>query len=80
MGSYLEEYAENNPISPFDLAFRYIYANQPDKAMDCIEKGFEIHDPGMIYIATKMLNLDPLFKNPRFIAICEKMNLPLPKN
>jgi hypothetical protein len=42
--------------------------------MDCIENGFEIHDPGMIYIATKMLNLDPLFKNPRFFAICEVLN------
>jgi len=76
---HLEEFAQNNPISPIDMAYRYITANQPDKAMDCIEKGFEIHDPVMIYIATKMCNLDPLFKNPRFIAICEKMNLPLPK-
>ena len=74
---HLEEYAQNNPISPVDMAYRYIIANQPDKAMDCIEKGFEIHDPAVIYIATKMLNLDQLFKNPRFIAICEKMNLPL---
>jgi len=48
--------------------------------MDYIEKGFEIHDPAMTYIATKICNLDPLFKNPRFIAICEKMNLPLPKS
>jgi TolB-like protein len=77
---HLEEFAQNNPISPIDMAFRYITANQPDKAMDWIEKGFEIHDPAMIYIATKMLNLDPLFKNPRFIAICEKMKLPLTKS
>jgi TolB-like protein len=76
----LEEFAQNNPISPIDMANRYIVANQPDKAMDYIEKGFEIHDPVMTYIATKICNLDPLFKNPRFIAICKKMNLPLPKN
>jgi len=76
----LEEFAQNNPISPIDMANRYIVANQPDKAMDCIEKGFEIHDPAMTYIATKICNLDPLFKDPRFIAICEKMNLPLPKS
>jgi tetratricopeptide (TPR) repeat protein len=77
---HLEEFAQNNPISPIDMAIRYITANQPDKAIDCIEKGFEIHDPVMIYIATKMLNLEPLFGTPRFIAICEKMNLPLPKS
>jgi len=77
---HLEKYAESNYIGFFDMASRYIIANQPDKAIDWIEKGFELHDPGMIYIATKMFNLDPLFKNPRFIAICEKMNLPLPKS
>ena len=77
---YLEKFAQNNPISPLDMAFRYITANQLDKAMDCIEKGFEIHDPAMTYIATKICNFDPLFKNPRFIAICEKMNLQLPQD
>jgi len=75
---HLEEFAQNNPISPIDMASRYITANQPDEAMDCIEKGFEIHDPAMTYITTKICNFDPLFKNPRFIAICEKMNLQLP--
>ena len=74
----LEKFAENNPISPIDMANRYIMANQPDKAMDWLEKGFEIHDPAMTYITTKICNFDPLFKNPRFIAICEKMNLQLP--
>ena len=76
----LEKIAENNPISPLDMAMRYIMANQPDKAMDWLEKGFELHDPGMTYIATKIFNLDPLFNNPRFIDIVKKMNLPLPKN
>ena len=76
----LEKFAENNPISPIDMAIRYIMANQPDKAMDWIEKGFEIHDPNMPYITTRMYSFDPLFSNPRFIDIIKKMNLPLPKN
>ena len=53
----LEEYAQNNPISPIDMAFRYIIANQPDKTLDWIEKGFELHDPQMTYIAI------PLYKS-----------------
>jgi len=77
---HLEEFAENNPISFSDLAPRYILANQPDKAMDWIEKGFEQHDPVMTYIATKIFNLDPLFNSLKFIDIVKKMNLPLPKN
>ena len=74
---YLEEYALNNPISWSDLALRYIIANQPDKAMDWIEKGYEIHDPTMTYIGATGGFFEELFGDPRFIAICEKMNLPL---
>ena len=78
---HLEKFAENNYIGFLDLAMRYLYVNQPDKAMDWIEKGFEMHDPQMTYIAIPLYyDLDPLFGNPRFIAICEKMNLPLPKS
>ena len=74
---HLEEYSENNHIGPLYMAMTYMYANQPDKAMDWLEKGFEQHDPKMIYIAS-IFDFDPLFNNPRFIAICKKMNLPLP--
>ena len=73
----LEKFAENNPISPIDMANRYIMANQPDKAMDWLEKGFEIHDPAMTYITTKIF--EPLFNNSGFLGIVKKMNLPLPK-
>ncbi|MCK5371051.1 MAG: hypothetical protein KAQ62_20965, partial [Cyclobacteriaceae bacterium] len=75
---HLEELSENNPISPIDMATRYIIGNQPDKAMDWLEKGFELHDPAMTYIATKIMLFAPLFNNPRFIEIVKKMNLPLP--
>jgi TolB-like protein len=77
--NHLEKYAENNPICFMDMSFRYIIANQPDKAMDWIEKGFELHDPQMTYIAATGRYFEQLFGNPRFIAICQKMNLPLPK-
>jgi tetratricopeptide (TPR) repeat protein len=76
----IEAFATNNPVNPTETAMRYIWANQPDKAMDWLEKGFEIHDPQMTYITTHAYSLHPLFNNPRFIAICEKMNLPLPKS
>ena len=74
---HLEEYAENNYISGISIAQTYIMANQPDKAMDWLEKGLEQKDPGMPNI-TSIFYFEPLFNNPRFIAICKKMNLPLP--
>ena len=75
---HMEKYAEKNYIGFSDMAFRYKIANQPDKAMDWIEKGFESHDPLMTYMFIS--RSEPLFGNPRFIAICEKMNLPIPKS
>jgi TolB-like protein/Tfp pilus assembly protein PilF len=74
----MESFASGNPVSVMDLAMRYLYTNQPDKAMDWLEKGFEIHDPNMPYITTHCYNLDQLFTNPRFIDIVKKMNLTLP--
>jgi TolB-like protein len=77
---HLEKYAENNYIGFSEMAIRYIIANRPDKAMDWIEKGFELHDPIMTYITRSGHFFDTLFGNPRLIAICKKMNLSLPKN
>jgi tetratricopeptide (TPR) repeat protein len=77
---YLEKTAENNPVSPLDIAMRYIMANQPEKAMDWIEKGFEGHDPQETYITATGGHFEVLYGDPRFIAICEKLNLPLPKS
>jgi tetratricopeptide (TPR) repeat protein len=77
---YMEKYAEKNYVGFSAMAFGYIVANKPDKAMDWIEKGFESHDPVMTYITKSAQIFEPLFGNPRFIAICEKMNLPIPKN
>lgn len=75
-----EELAQNNFYIPIEMAIRYMWVNQPDKALEWIEKAFEIHDPNMAYITTGMYNFEPLLSNPRFIDIIKKMNLPLPKN
>lgn len=58
----------------------YIMADQSYKAMDWGEKGFEMHDPLMTYITTTAQYFERLFGDPRFMAICEKMKLPLPKS
>jgi TolB-like protein len=74
----LEEIAKSEYIDPVEMAIRYIMVNQLDKAMDWIERGFEIHCQSMPYIVTHSLLCEPLFDNPRFISIVQKMNLPLP--
>jgi TolB-like protein len=75
-----EVLAQKGYFPPVEMAVRYMMMDQPDRAMDWIEKGFEAHDPSMPYITTHSMLCDPLFDNPRFISIVHKMNLPLPKN
>jgi tetratricopeptide (TPR) repeat protein len=75
---FLEKTAEDNPVSPMDIAMRYMMAKQPDKAMDWIEKGFEVHDPQTTYITATGGHFAALYGDPRFIEIVEKMNLSIP--
>jgi len=77
---HLEKYAENNYISFVEMSFRYIVAYQLEKAMDWIEKGYEDHDPQMMYLTETGRYFEQLYSNPRFIVIVKKMNLPLPKS
>lgn len=76
---HLEKFAENNYVQFLEMAARYIVADQPEKAMDWIEKGYELHDPHLTFISAKGHFGEILFGNPRFMAMCEKMNLPVPK-
>jgi len=75
---HMEQFAEKNYVSFLDMSSRYIAANRPDKAMDWIEKGFEQRDPLLGYIVASGRQFASLYENPRFMAICEKANLPFP--
>ena len=73
-----EKASQDSYQPPLMLADLYMKANNHDKALDWIEKGYEIHGPDMPYIATGIFPYAPLYGNPRFVVIIEKMNLPLP--
>ena len=73
-----EKAAQDSFQSPLMFAELYMISNNHDKALDWLEKGYDIHGPGMPYIATGISPYAPLYGNPRFVAILEKMNLPLP--
>jgi hypothetical protein len=61
------------------MANRYSFLSQYDKAMDMLEFGFEVHDQNMPYMASGYGMMDSLYTNPRFLAIMEKLNLPMPE-
>jgi hypothetical protein len=45
-----------------------------------LEKGYELHEPYMPYLAAGQNGFVKLYDSTRFISIVEKMNLPLPNN
>lgn len=60
------------------LAKRHYTTGAYSKALNELEKGYEIHDPFMPYIVAGHNGYPDLFDSIRFRAIVKKMNLPLP--
>jgi hypothetical protein len=62
----------------FDYSVRYSLLREYEKALEWLEIGYEMHDPNMPYLTTGFASFDSIYNHPRFQAIVEKMNLPLP--
>ena len=59
------------------MIFLYLNLNQMDKALEIIEGGYEAKLSGMPYVATRYQFYEQLKDQPRYLAILEKMKLPL---
>jgi len=57
----------------------FIQLKEYDKALDNLEKMFEISYQNLTYMATNLNHYGQLKTYPRYIALLEKMNLPLPE-
>jgi TolB-like protein/Tfp pilus assembly protein PilF len=77
--SYLEILEQSQFLVPIHMANRYIRTNQPEKALESIQKGVEVHDQNVPYIVSGFMKYDPLYGDPRFRAIVEQLKLPMPQ-
>jgi tetratricopeptide (TPR) repeat protein len=59
---------------PSDIALRYIDAGDYDRAIDWLERAFEVRDPNLPYFGLAPIH-DPLRDNPRFQDLLRRMNL-----
>jgi TolB-like protein len=64
---------------PLDISVRYYLLGEYEKTLQWLEIGLEYHDTNMPYITTGFCSFDSLYNNPRFKAIVETLNLPMPK-
>jgi TolB-like protein/Tfp pilus assembly protein PilF/predicted Ser/Thr protein kinase len=61
--------------TPASIAEFYNWAGDHERRMDWLEKGHEVRDPMLPYVASCPLS-DPLRPDPRFQELLRKMNLP----
>jgi TolB-like protein len=62
-------------VSPNDLAFLYVCSGNKERALDYLERGFKLHQ---FYFINPIY--DSLRNEPRFQALCRKLNLPVKYN
>ena len=67
--------AEAIPAMSCTVALRYRDAGDYERAMDWLEKAYDVRDPGLPYVIASPL-YDPLRSNPRFRELARRMNLP----
>jgi tetratricopeptide (TPR) repeat protein len=70
----LLESSEKEFVSPLDLATVYAGLDRRDEAFQWLARAVEIHDPGLVYLATAPA-YGPIRDDPRFLALIEKMGL-----
>jgi TolB-like protein/Tfp pilus assembly protein PilF len=58
------------------LAIHYVYAGDHGRAMDWLERAFEVHTPALVGIGSLPI-FDPLRPDPRFQDLLRRMNLPM---
>jgi hypothetical protein len=61
--------------APYQYATIYAQWGDQAKALEWLERGLRLPDPGMLYVKTDSL-LDPLRKEPRFQAIERELKFP----
>jgi serine/threonine-protein kinase len=62
-------------VPPYQIAFVYSALGDDDKALDWLEKGFEVRDPKMAFLKVES-KWNDLRLNPRFKALMTKMAFP----
>jgi tetratricopeptide (TPR) repeat protein len=77
----IDQMAKLEVVPPVRMALWNGFIHRYDIVLDLLEKGYEVHDPNMPYIAQEGHRFrDSLSNNPRYLAILEKMKLPLPED
>jgi TolB-like protein/Tfp pilus assembly protein PilF len=62
-------------INPMDIAWLYICSGNKERTLDYMEHAYEVHDQNLVTLTLPLF--DCLRNEPRYQALCKKMNLPI---
>jgi DNA-binding winged helix-turn-helix (wHTH) protein/TolB-like protein/Flp pilus assembly protein TadD len=69
----IEELLKSRYIQPYTIALVYNGLDEPDKALEWLERGFQERDPGMTFLKVDS-KWNNLRDDPRFIELMKRMN------
>jgi tetratricopeptide (TPR) repeat protein len=71
----LDKYSERAPLS---IAIAYGYRGDADKVFEWLERSYAMREPRLV-VALGQAMLKPYRSDPRFVALCEKIGVPVPR-
>jgi TolB-like protein/Tfp pilus assembly protein PilF len=74
-GDLLVKQSEKKYIIPSDIVFLYVMAGNKERALDWLEKGYELRDPLTPYIGRPFFT-NLLLNEPRYQELIKKLNIP----
>ncbi len=72
-GDTLVAQSKTKYILPIDIAYLYIFSGNKERALDCLEQSYELHDSNIPYITRP--TYASLRDEPRFQDLLRKLNL-----
>ena len=72
----LERRSKSGQVRNMNLAYAFDDAGYPERAIPYLEKAYEERAPNLPYVGMQPLSAE-LRSSPRFLALLEKMDLPL---
>jgi TolB-like protein/Flp pilus assembly protein TadD len=70
--------AEQAQENPWRIAVVYAFRREADKMFEWLDRAYALRDPRMLNLRSQEF-FEPYNSDPRFIALCEKVGLPVPK-
>ena len=68
--------SEKEPVPPRCLVFLYAATGDRDRALEWLERTYEVRDSGLFWLRVMPL-YDPLRSSPRFNRVLRRMGLPI---